>query len=491
MPESLNAAVLPRLYRDSVTLMALAAAIEKVDGVLRVGAVMGTPANLSLLGDSGMRPDDLDASPDDLVIVVRAVDEPTATQALEQARTGLISLDPGDARGPELAPATVSEGLAADGDLTLAAVSTPGTYAAIIAEQALRQGLHVFCFSDNVSIDDEVRLKHLAVDRALLMMGPDCGTAMIDGAPLGFVNAIQPGPVAIVAASGTGAQEISCLLNAAGIGVSQLIGVGGRDLSQAVGGLMTQFALSLVQDDAESKIVILVSKPPSPEVAELVLDHLTKLGKPAVACLLGLPDSDGAVPVRGTLEGAAMEAARLAGNPLHTLDSFPKPAQSPSAAGILGLFTGGTLASEAKFLLAQAGISAEILDLGDDEYTTGRPHPMIDPSTRADRVADVGGRNDIGVVLVDLVLGHGAASDPATPLAEAARTARAGATAAGRHLLVVASVCGTPADPQDLGSQRQILTDAGVIVLPSNAAAARYATAQARRCSQLATQENK
>jgi len=469
--------VFPRLYRDSVTLMALASEIQKRDGVRSVGAMMATPANLEILGRSGMVPEDLTTAPDDLLITVRAVDPPTAEAALASAEEGLTVVEQASGTAERVRPATVSEGLAADPAVTIAAVSTPGVHAPVVVEQALRAGLHVFCFSDNVSVDDEVRLKDLAADRGLLLMGPDCGTAVVDGVPLGFANVLSAGPVAIVAASGTGAQEVSCLLDRAGVGVSQIVGVGGRDLSVEVGGRMTDLALDMVAADEATRAVVVVSKPPAAEVAERLLDRLATLGKPAVACFVGHDDADGPVVVRGTLEGAALAAAALLGRPLRIEATPPPAALPPRAPRVLGLYTGGTLASEAKVVLGRLGASAEVIDLGADEYTTGRPHPMIDPSTRAEHVAAAGARVDVGVVLVDLVLGYGSSDDPATPLAEAVAAARDAAAADGRALDIVASVCGTAGDHQGLQAQREILRSAGVHVLDTNASAARYAAA--------------
>jgi FdrA protein len=474
--DALSVRVFPRLYRDSVTLMALAAAAQKADGVLRVGAVMATPANLAILAEAGMLPEGLAASPDDLIIAVRATDAAAADAALDGADSGLSAQDAGTGERVEVLPQTVAEGLAVDDTCTVAAVSTPGTYAPVVVEQALRRGLHVFCFSDNVSVADEVRLKRMAAERNLLLMGPDCGTAILDGTPLGFANAVRPGPIAMIAASGTGAQEVSCLLDAAGAGVSQIIGVGGRDLSEAVGGLTTYVALDLVLADPGTEVVVLVSKPPSPAVADALLARLASAGRPAVACLLGMEDLDGAVTVRGTLEGGAAAAAAAVGRELASVAGAPEPPVTTlSAPGVLGLYTGGTLASEAKVILGRAAVAAEILDLGDDQYTAGRPHPMIDPSARAEHVEAAGARADVGLLLVDLVIGHGAAADPATPLADAVRAARDTAESDGRTLVVVGSVCGTAADPQGIDAQRAILREAGVRLFASNAAAVRYA----------------
>ncbi|MBX3098697.1 MAG: hypothetical protein KF761_03885 [Salinibacterium sp.] len=473
--------VLPHFYRDSVALMAIASTTEKRDGIVRVGAVMATPSNLGILAESGMLPDGLAAAPDDLVFVVRGSDAETVTEALDAAQAALTAVD-GGSSSEEQRPGTIREGIAAarqaEHPANLVAVSIAGTYAPMVAEQALRDGMHVLCFSDNVDIADELRLKQLAVEKRLLMMGPDCGTAIIDGVPLGFANVVAPGSVGIVAASGTGAQEVSRLLDTAGAGVSQLIGVGGRDLSVDIGGLMSNLALDFLVEDAATTVIMVVSKPPAAAVATELLARLTTIaagGIPVVACFLGQEDSDSdGVMVRGTLEGGALAAAELAGHPFTVTDL--EPITVPSGR-ILGLYTGGTLASESKIILKRAGVEAEVIDLGDDEYTAGKPHPMIDPESRAEKIAAAGSDETVGTILLDLVLGHGAHADPATPVAVAVASARDAAKTQGRELVVVGSVCGTASDPQGLARQRDILTGAGVILAETNASAARLVAA--------------
>lgn len=467
---TLDASVFPRLYRDSVALLALASKLQQREHIVRAGVVMATPANLRLLAESEMLPDGVVAGPDDLLITVKGGDPGAVEDALAFATTALTSSDAGSSEVSEQRPQTIVEGLADRPGATVVTVSVPGTYAAIVAEQALRRGLHVMCFSDNVPVEDEVRLKALAVRRRLLMMGPDCGTAVLDGVPLGFANVLRPGPVGIVAASGTGAQEVSCLLDRAGVGNAALIGVGGRDLSSAVGGVMTELALDLLVADRSAEVIVVVSKPPAPAVAERLLARLGKIasdGTPVVACLLGVDDADGPVAVRGTLEGAAIEAARLAGVTLPPAVAEPGTG-SGTAGRVLGLYTGGTLAGEAKVLLGRAGLAAEVIDLGDDQYTAGRPHPMIDPDARAARIVQAAADPTVGVVLLDVVLGHGAHPDPAGAVADAVREAR-------RPVTFVASICGTAADPQGFDAQARTLRAAGVLLAGSNAAAARLA----------------
>jgi FdrA protein len=480
---SLNSRVFPRLYRDSVALMAIASSTEARDGVDRVGAVMATPANIEILNESAMLPAGLSAAPDDLVIVVRGDTDEIVAEALDAAEAALTSVESAR-RNEERPAATIGEGIAAMAaedaahPATMAAISIPGTYAAVVAERALRDGLHVFCFSDNVPLEDEVRVKRLARDRGLLHMGPDCGTAIIDGVPLGFANVVRRGDVGIVAASGTGAQEVSRLLDLAGAGVSQLIGVGGRDLSEEVDGIMTELALDLLEADPATKVIAIVSKPPAGAVAERLLTRLSAIAKggiPAIACFLGAEDADGEVIVRGTLEGGAIAAAAAAGHHLDVEAGDASPVQAPPGR-VLGLYTGGTLASEAKLILKRGGVTEiEVLDLGDDEYTAGKPHPMIDPEARATRIEAAGSDATVGILLLDLVIGYGASPDPATPVVEAVAAARAAAAADGRELLVIGSVCGTPADPQGLDRQRGLLEAAGIVLAPTNAAAARLA----------------
>ncbi|MDO9484943.1 MAG: acyl-CoA synthetase FdrA [Actinomycetota bacterium] len=477
----LKSAVFPSLYRDSVTLMMIASKLQGIAGVERAGVVMATPANLEILATAGMLPEQLAATPDDLVIVVRCDDEQAADVAIAAATEQVAGVGQGESASTALVrPGTLAEGVAALSGANLLSVSTPGAFAPLLIKQGLQAGLHVFCFSDNIAIADEVALKELAVSRGLLLMGPDCGTALIDGAPLGFVNAVSRGPVGIVSASGTGAQEVMCQLDAQGVGVSQVIGVGGRDLSAEVGASMTNLALDLLSADEETVCIIVIGKPPAPEVAEALLAKLAKSSKPVVVCLIGNSEvgTTGPVTTTATLADAATAAAILVGAP--ALDDAPLavlPESGVHGGGVLGLYTGGTLASEAKYLLRENGVKAEILDLGDDEYTVGRPHPMIDPSLRASRVAEAGADPSIGIVLVDLVLGFGSSTDPGTPLAQAAVLAQAAAKADGRVLHIVASICGTSRDPQSISGQRQLLLDAGVIVAESNAAAVRTAVA--------------
>ena len=459
---------------------------------------MATPANLAILIEAGLAEGlDPGAGPNDLVVAVAA--EPDAAQAAMERAAELMRSVAAEAPGAEdrVAAATIAEGVGELSEPNLALISTPGTYASAEAFKALKRGMHVFLFSDNVPIEDEVELKALGLRKGLLVMGPDCGTAILDGVPLGFANAVRRGNVGLIGASGTGLQQVTCLLDALGAGVSQAIGVGGRDLHLEVGGAMMLAALDRLVADPGTAVVVLISKPPAAEVATRILDAAARAPKPVVINFLGGdPDairSAGSHPA-ATFEEAALLAARLAGiDAALPAEGAAGNSASAAAAGlvpgqtsIVGLFSGGSLAGEARVVLGgmDAGLGPHtIIDLGDDEYTVGRPHPMIDPRLRSEKIEAVGADPTAAVILLDIVLGYASHPDPAGALLPAIAAARAAAERAGRGLTVVASVCGTEADPQGLARQRSVLADAGVLVATSNARAAQLAGEIARRAS--------
>jgi FdrA protein len=483
----LRALVRRSSYRDSMVLMRVAEAVRALPGVRDAAALMGTPANHELLASADLATDETrGAAAGDLVIAVLADTDAAAEGGVAEAERVLAERrTASEARGRAL-PRTLDAALRQLPDASLAAISVPGPYAAFEAQRALRRGLHVFLFSDNVSLDDEIALKRLAVERGLFCMGPDCGTAYLDGVGLGFANVVPRGRVGCVAASGTGLQAVVSRLAALGEGVSHAIGVGGRDLSAEVGGAMTLPALEALAAYTATEIVVLIGKPPAPAVVPRLEAAIARVAKPVVVCCLGASPA-GAAGARwvGTLDDAAeLAVATLRGHPWSSRpfadpgDVRARLAGLRSTGGtILGLYTGGTLAHEAGLVLGPlVGAGAlRLVDLGDDEFTRGRPHPMLDPDARAAHVRRAGEASDVGVLLLDLVLGRAVHPDPATPLAAAIRDARRSAASGGRHLAVVASIVGTDADPQGLRRQAATLEAAGVEVLPSNAEAARFA----------------
>jgi FdrA protein len=452
-------------YADSVRLMGIARALRERDGVAACEVVMGTPANLSALAALGAS---AEARPGDVVVAVDGEDGLGDAVLAEVER--LLAGGGGGAHGDrEPARPRTLAGVRVDG-ANVALVSVAGEYATLEAHRALTRGLHVFLFSDHVGVADEVALKDRGAERGLLVMGPECGTAMLAGVGLGFANVVRPGPVGIVAAAGTGAQEVACLLDAAGSGVSHIIGVGGRDLSTAVGGTMVRQGLAMLARDEATETLLLVAKEPE------ALDALASAvpdGMRAVAALVGWEGALHGWEVHPTLEAAALAAADAAA-PDDGLEVDARPGR------VLGLYSGGSLAHEACVVLeplvgpvatepeAVEGDGHVVLDLGTERYTQGRPHPMVDFGVRLEVLEAAIGDGRTACVLLDVVCGHGAHPDPASELAGAVARAAAGAT-------VIARVCGTDADPQDAGRQAATLREAGAVVAPSNAAAARLA----------------
>jgi FdrA protein len=425
-------------YYDSVTLMLVSRAAGASVG-------MATPLNLELLAGQGFTIDE-DLTPNDLVIAVRADDPDSVVAAVDRELSAKAATTTQRSEVP--AARSLSSAARRHPELSLAFLSIPGNHVAHEAAVALAAGLHVFCFSDGVGLEVEAQLKRTAIERGLLFMGADCGTAIIDGVALGFANAVRRGPVGIVGASGTGIQEVCCLLDSAGVGVSHAIGVGGRDLSAEVGGLMMRRGLELLAQDDDTEAIVAISKPPDPQVAHAIEQVADAAGKPVV---LGFDL---------TLEQAATRAAELVGAGL------PAPSETlrrpPANGDVRGLYSGGTLCSEAERIVGRG----RFVDFGDDEYTQGRAHPMIDPSLRLEHLSQAARDPEVGVLLLDVVLGYGAHPDPAAELAAAI-------DGVDRHVIV--ALCGAAGDPQDLTRQRTTLEQAGAVVTRSNAHAARLA----------------
>lgn len=484
----LKTVVKPNLYQDSVALMVLSRKLSDLPGVAKVSVMMGTPANKDILRNTGFgSPQVDDAQPGDLVLGIEADDEATADQVEQQALEMLKQQ--GQAQSGSALPVvrSLQRARAKLPRASVALVSIPGEHAAAQTEQLLDDGLSVMVFSDNVSLDDEVRLKGKARELGLLLMGPDCGTASLAGVPLAFVNTTREGSIGIVGASGTGTQEVMCQVDRLGLGTSHAIGVGGRDLSSAVGGTTTLQAMAALDADDATDVVVVVSKPPAPEVRERIQQAASELSKPVVALFLGeraTTSREGTVWFAGTMAEAAQRAVELAG-----CAAF-RPGEGQRT--IRGMFTGGTLATEAAMVLRdELGLPDDdgdhshgvvlhedghkMIDLGDDEYTQGRPHPMIDPTSRSERLAEVFDDPEVAVLLLDVVLGHGSSEDPAGAVAGPVKEGIARARAQGREVAVVCSLCGTSSDFQGLDAQRAVLEQAGVRVLPDNAAAARHA----------------
>jgi FdrA protein len=459
-------------FADSVTLLQVSRSVQGLPGVAAAQVAMATPLNLEVLTGMGF---DIpaEATPNDMVVALR-LDDPGA---LEAALAGVAQALAEATRRPtgaaEREPARTTAAALREAGEAVVLISVPGPHVLPEAMDAVDAGSDVMIFSDNVPVDQEVALKRAAADRGVLVMGPDCGTAVVDGVGLGFANVVSPGPVGIVAASGTGCQQLLVLLDHAGVGVSSALGVGGRDLSAEVGGLATREALRRLDQDPAVELIVLVSKPPAPEVADEITAYADALSTPVEPALLGPGQPDLTAAVERVLERLGRDVPTWpVVDPAQTSQDADDPAQSlrrvnEDARGlrrVSGVFVGGTLCQEAALI---AGPDAgTFTDFGDDEYTRGRAHPMIDPTLRLDELARVAEDPEVGVVLLDVVLGHGAEADPAALLAPAI---------AGLPQPVVVTVVGTAADPQGRDRQVRALAEAGAEVHLSNALATRRA----------------
>ena len=442
-------------YLDSVALMRLSRRLSALPGIVEAALMIGSPSNKALLREAGLLATEGEqAGVNDLVVALRASDERLGRQALQSA----LVLERNETAAETLPRVrSLAGALDALPGANLALISVPGEFAVAEARKALDAGLHALVFSSGVPLEEERALKLLAREKRLLLMGPDCGTALIAGTPLAFANAVPRGDIGIISASGTGLQEVSCLLARMGKGVSHGIGVGGRDLDERVGALATLEAIDALEQDAATATIVLISKPPAPRVAEQVLQRLARCRKKTVVCFLGL-DKPGLAP---TLLAAAEMAAG---------SKIQDEKQSGKSKGkVLGLYCGGTLCSEAELIFRRRGLKGHtFIDLGDDKYTRGRPHPMIDPEIRNTHLAAAAADPAVGVILIDVVLGYGAHADPAGVL-----------LAVKCKKNIVASVTGTDDDPQVRSRQVAKLREAGVLVAPSNAQAAELAASLA------------
>ncbi len=485
-------------YLDSLVLMSLSNEVSAWPGVRQAVVVMGTDSNRRILEQVGLLVGDASAAtPRDLVIAAEL--EPSLTEAdflprLEERlrqRPGVTAADAGYDR--------LGAAFTARPQARLVSISVPGEHAAANAREALEGGRHVFCFSQHVSIDDEIALKRLAVEHSLLMMGPDCGTAILDGCGLGFANQVRRGPIGLVSAAGSGLQEVVSLIHRAGGGISQAIGVGGRDMRSPVDGLMAEAAVRVLGDDAETRVIVVLAKSASIKARRRVVEAAKNVGRPLVVDFMGAEASEldrENVVVADTFEAAARAALRLAaipwglrlnGDGIEEALAASLRRLPPARRMLRGLYAGGSLCAEAARILAAHGVNAAtnldgpieqrpaghlLLDLGAEEYTAGRAHPFIDPRLREIEMAQAFADPSVGVLLVDVVLGWGCHPDPASALAAGLRKARSS-----RHdgPVVIASLCGTEDDPQGFQRQLGTLTDADVLILDSNAQAAELA----------------
>lgn len=504
-------------YYDSVILMQLQRSLADLPTVIDAGVVMGTDANKDLLEQSGLLVDEIKgAKADDLVIVVKAKNEKNAQKALEQVDDLVAARRSRDAVDQEFLPKSQESAAKLLPDAKWTLISVPGRYAAGVSREALRLGTHVFLYSDNVSLEEEIALKKKGAENGLLVMGPDCGTAIINGIGLGFANQVRRGSIGMVAASGTGLQQVSVRIHQLGRGLTHALGTGGRDLTSQVGGLTARMSLELLDRDPETKVIVLVSKPPDPEAADEIINFARGLSKPVVINIIGYASTLQQIDnlhFTTTFDDTAAAAVKLADDSKLTQEEEDLPLDQFNSGQkyLRGLFSGGTLAYEAllildyylpavysnvpinkKYRLKNSLVSQghTIVDLGEDEFTVGRLHPMMDHELRIRRLEAESEDPETALILLDVVLGYGSHPDPAAELVPAITTARSKAKKAGRYLEVVTVISGTDADPQDMKSQEEQFLGAGARVFHSNDAAARFVGRLVRALEGKEAQEN-
>ena len=495
-------------YFDSVSLMIVGKDVTQMDYVIDATVVMATQENKSILKTADLYLDEFEKYDDtDLLIVIKSDHEDKFDEIFENVNTLLSEIrNKKDDQGT-FTPKSLDGAIQVKPDSNLALISIAGRYAGNEAMKALKKGLNVMLFSDNVSLEIEIELKKYAIVHDLLMMGPDCGTAIINGVPLAFSNVVNKGDIGIIAASGTGLQEVSSIISEEGFGISQAIGTGGRDIKEQVGGMMFISSLEALKNDDNTKVIVLVSKPPHPTVLKKITDKLMEISKPVVSIFLGA-DSDlvkeGGAVAAETLEEAALlacaisdnlEISKIAEYLEERRESFGEIVEkevnkiSSGRKYIRGLFSGGTLCDEAqiilkkdienifsnrsgdeKFALEDSWLSKEhtLVDLGEDEFTVGRLHPMMDFDLRNKRILQEAKDDETAIILFDLVLGYGANIDPIGEILPVIKDAQDNAP----DMSFICSVTGTELDPQNRSETIKTLEKNGVIVMPSNAAAA-------------------
>ncbi len=476
-------------YFDSVSLMILSSKLAKQKGINETSVVMGTEENRAILKNSGFYLDLFDHTTEsDLLVAVQAENAKIADSLIAEMDKHLGELKQGDAAGNEYTPTSFDDAIKLLPDANLCLISVAGKYAAVEAKKALDADQHVMIFSDNVSLEDEIELKKYAASKDLLVMGPDCGTAIINGVPLAFANVISRGNIGIVAASGTGLQEVSTLITAHGAGVSQAIGVGGRDIKQEVGGIMMLKGLEALLEDDATEIIVLISKPPHQEVVDKIQKLTKNSSKKIVTIFIGGNGVDGTYNANSLAEAAFIASELSKGSDFSEFEYKIDPIKT-NGKYVRGLFSGGTFCLEAQILLEKNGVNEiysnipsgnskksndlfkseknTVIDLGDDEFTAGRPHPMIDFSIRNKRFLEEASDSDTAIIIFDLVLGFGANMNPLDDILPTLKKIK--------NTPLVCSVTGTEGDPQNRSKVVKALREIGVVVANSNAHACEIA----------------
>lgn len=503
-------------YFDSVFLMQVAKRLAEEPGIEEAAALMGTENNKRLLAAMGFEDREvLSAGPNDLIIALKAENRSAVDTILDKVDAWLVRKS---TRVGKPALRTLDEALASQPHSNLVSISVPGEYAAREARKALERALNVFLFSSNVAVEDEAALKQYARERGLLVMGPDCGTAIIAAAGLGFSNVVRRGPIGVIGSTGTGLQEFTALVHQGGSGISHAIGTGSRDLADEIGGISTFTALEALEADLRTEVIALLSKPPGAKTLSLLMERLNRCRNPCVTCFLGIREYPSQADIRFTTAHTIDQAAALAsematGVPaalthvtpeeLQRLVAKERAGMAPQQEYIRGIFAGGTFCYQAQQVMRDSGLVVHsnaplegmleladplrskahtLVDMGAEMFTQGRPHPMIDATLRRERILAEAQDPQVAILLLDFILGYNASPDPVGDVLDAISEAKRAASQRGGFLSVAASICGTDGDPQDLRKQTRALQEAGVVVLTTSAQAALFSLTLALSC---------
>lgn len=492
-------------YVDSVTLMAIGDKILKIDGIENAEVQMGTPANLQLLQSLGYITEE-NIESDDLVMAVTGDTKEHLKLAFSQIEK---ILDHRTEEEDEIVYHNINDINLLEDEYDLVQISLPGKYAYAEAKKALDKGLHVFIFSDNVSLSEELALKKLGSEKGLLVMGPDCGVGMLNGVCLGAGSIMREGEVGIIAASGSGAQEVACIIEKCGYGISAIIGTGGRDLYPEIGGVTMLQGMGILEKDEKTKVIVLVSKLADSNVMEKVLTEADKVKKPVIAIFLGSEESlflNHKVIPAYSLEAAALQACKILNpngniNIQYTQEEIDRivakeiKQYTRNQKYFRGLYCGGTFTEEGLIYFSrnlpgttlysnldtkyanklpdhQTSVGHCILDMGAEDFTKDAPHPVFDPGIRIKRLKEELADKELAVILLDFITGPGVAQDPITPIVKII-----GNHSGDRHITYIANICGSYEDPQNIVEKKKLLEDAGVIVTGSSYESARLSGA--------------
>ena len=491
-------------FRDSVQMMQFSQQLKDEQGVIDAAIVMSTVLNKNTLKNMNLLTEDgISATENDTLISINCQDENSLSNAIQKAEQLLTSIS-AKAKNEFTSLASALDTFS---DANIASLSIPGQFVKEMATELINKQLNLFVFSDHVPLEDEIYLKNLALENNVLFMGPEAGTSILNGTVFGFGNRVRKGSIGIIGASGTGIQESSTMIDLFGEGISHGIGVGGRDLRNDIGGMMTMKAMEIFENDPNTKAVLLVSKPVDNYIRNKIINKINNFSKKNyVLCLIG--DNENSVDTAKikfskSIQMSVLKILKLLDDNVYKktkdvvrnqINDSIKLSESLSKdlnegqKFIRGFFAGGTLCYESKIILEQmigkiySNLSSDdeysikgnvsskentLIDFGEEEFTSARPHPIIDPLLRRNRILEDANDPNVGVIIIDIICGINAAKNTMAFHAETIKKAIEIAREQGRKLSVFTYICGTENDVSK--NELKLLADSGAKLFTSNA----------------------